>query len=365
LLSSLQSLSQLNFKRLPFLAREAMTSRPLQRVGPLAQLLPILDSVGIAPASILNGLDIGAADLMPDRVIAFETGLSILERAARATGLPHLGALVGARNDHRCLGPVGDLMSSAPTLGEALSDYVRVQGGISQAASAYLIPFGEGFAFGFGIYDRQAPGADQAYGVAIAAGANIVRSLTGGEVEPQAVLLGHRRPPDVQAFRRAMGCEVHFDQHQSCVLLSASSLEAILSTADAKRRAESSARLDALLALQRLPVATRLRHKLRPLLSTGEVSLAAAARSLGFSARTLNRHLLAEQTTFTRERDAVRLTMARELLTLTDLHAGEIAVALSYATPSAFVRAFRRWTGAAPTHWRAVHASAEPSKTSG
>jgi AraC-like DNA-binding protein len=336
-----------------------MTASPapaLQRVGPLAELVPVLDSLGVDARPLFQGLGLDASDLMPDAMITFSSGLALLDKAARMTGLPQFGAVVGARSDHRCLGPIGDLMSFAPTLGEALSDYVRVQAGISQAASAYLIPFGERFAFGFGIYDRQAPGADQAYGVAIAAGANIVRSLTGGRAQPQGVLLSHRRPPDAQAFTRILGCEVQFDQDQSCVLLSAQSLATVLPTADPKRRADGTARLDTILALQRLPLAARLRHRLRPLLSTGETSLVAAAQSLGVSPRTLNRHLLAEQTSFARERDAVRLAMAKELLAITDLHAGDIAVALSYATPSAFVRAFRRWTGIAPTHWRAAHA---------
>ena len=45
----------------------------------------------------------------------------------------------------------------------------------------------------------------------------------------------------------------------------------------------------------------------------------------------------------------------RELLARTDIAVSDVAAALGYATPSAFVRAFRRWTGSSPSAWRKAH----------
>lgn len=77
------------------------------------------------------------------------------------------------------------------------------------------------------------------------------------------------------------------------------------------------------------------------------------AAHLGTTPRTLRRALDAEGTTFEEIRDRVRFAMARELLDLTGLQAAHIALTLDFATPSAFVRAFRRWTGCTPSVWRA------------
>jgi len=45
-------------------------------------------------------------------------------------------------------------------------------------------------------------------------------------------------------------------------------------------------------------------------------------------------------------------SVARELLAVAALPAAEIGVTLNFATPSAFVHAFRRWSGATPGIWR-------------
>jgi AraC-like DNA-binding protein len=47
-----------------------------------------------------------------------------------------------------------------------------------------------------------------------------------------------------------------------------------------------------------------------------------------------------------------RYEIARQLLLDTDLQVGDVAALLDYADASAFTRAFRRWSGAAPAAWR-------------
>jgi len=54
-------------------------------------------------------------------------------------------------------------------------------------------------------------------------------------------------------------------------------------------------------------------------------------------------------------KDAVRFAAARELLSLTALPVGEVAMA-DFASPSAFIHAFRRWSGTAPGRWRELRA---------
>jgi AraC-like DNA-binding protein len=49
----------------------------------------------------------------------------------------------------------------------------------------------------------------------------------------------------------------------------------------------------------------------------------------------------------------VRYEIARQLLEGTRLPLAEIAATLGYSDPSAFTRAFRRWSGHAPAAWRA------------
>ena len=72
--------------------------------------------------------------------------------------------------------------------------------------------------------------------------------------------------------------------------------------------------------------------------------------------RTLSRHLAREGVTFQQIADEVRFAIARDLLANTDIALDQISVMLRYSEPSAFTRAFRRWSGQPPSAWRASHA---------
>ena len=51
--------------------------------------------------------------------------------------------------------------------------------------------------------------------------------------------------------------------------------------------------------------------------------------------------------------DQVRLERARDLLGSTGMNLSQIADALGYADAANFTRAFKRWTGLSPSHFRA------------
>jgi AraC-like DNA-binding protein len=74
---------------------------------------------------------------------------------------------------------------------------------------------------------------------------------------------------------------------------------------------------------------------------------------LGLPLRTLNRRLAKQGTSVSALRDEVRRDTAYQLLGQGGLTAGEVGRLLGYAEPAAFSHAFRRWTGMAPTRWRA------------
>lgn len=328
------------------------SSEALQRVSPAALLPAVLAELKIDPAPIFEGLSFSRDDLVPSARLPFAEAAVMLERASRAAGQSELGVRVGVRNDYRCLGLVGELMAAAPDLGRALTDYVGVHGGMSQAASSYLIPMGDSVALGFGIYDRQMTGAEQVYGMAMGAGVSLIRTLTDGAAEPTEVQFSFRPPPNPAIVAALLRTEVRFNQPQTCVVIPRGALTAPCVASDPRRLAELGAVVSTALGLDQLSTAARLRHILRPALSFGETSLAAAAQRLSMSGRSLDRRLAAEGTSFARERDSVRFVMASELLALTDLPVGDVAAALSYSSHSAFVRSFRRWSGCSPSAWR-------------
>ncbi|ANY80914.1 hypothetical protein BB934_24020 [Microvirga ossetica] len=99
-----------------------------------------------------------------------------------------------------------------------------------------------------------------------------------------------------------------------------------------------------------------LRRVLETELLKGPCTSIEIARLFSIHHRTLSRHLAREGVTFQQVVDEIRFTIARDLLTNTDMALDRISVMLRYSEPSAFTRAFRRWAGQPPSAWRASHA---------
>ena len=88
-------------------------------------------------------------------------------------------------------------------------------------------------------------------------------------------------------------------------------------------------------------------------LASGRATIPEAARDLGLSARTLQRRLTAEGTSFKAVLTAQRQALSRHYLTQTSLPPSEIAFLLGYEEMNSFYRAHRDWTGATPDQVRA------------
>ena len=327
-------------------------SEALQRVGPLAGIPALLREFQVEIDDVLHGLDIRPEDLSVDNRIPFRSALSLVDRCAKACRCDHFGVLLGMRFKLGDFGSIGEVIDCASTLGEAIEDFVSVQPGFSQGACWYFVPFGDCAALGFAIYDRYLRENDQVYGVGIAFAVNAIRSLTQGEVEPLELHFNHRPPSDPAAYHGLLKSPILFNQDQTCLLLSREDLEWKNPRADVDRREQLLSAIREAIGLDQLSASVRLRHELRPLLSRGLPSLEAAAARLAMHPRALNRRLEQEGTTFADERDRSRYTMAAELLGATDLPIGEIAAAVAYENHSAFVRAFRKWSGCSPSEWR-------------
>lgn len=331
---------------------------PMQRVGPIAHVPALLSEFGGSLDEALAETGLAPQDLVPEARLPMTSLVRLLERAARLTGRADFGLRLGERADHLSLGLIGEMMARAPTLGDALRDYVGLQIGYSRSATVYLQRHGDHVAIGYGIYDGPSPGGRQVYDLVTAVGCNMVRTLTAGKARPVRVLQCCRPPREGAAHVAVLRVPVQFDQEQTCIVLPAADLALPLPTANAAERtrlrdlARAAARgdLDDLSA--------RVRHALRPRLMTGEAGRDQVARELAVSTRTLARQLAARGTTFEDIKDQVRGTVARELLALTELPIGRVAEALDYTTHSAFDHAFQRWTGTTPSRWRATQSEA-------
>jgi AraC-like DNA-binding protein len=117
-------------------------------------------------------------------------------------------------------------------------------------------------------------------------------------------------------------------------------------------------RAHAELLLERLPRDATMRAQARRAvvgaIAQGEPEVAAVARTLATSDRSLQRRLQEEGTSFREVVDDARRELAVGYLGDRRMTVAEVAYLLGYSEASAFVRAFKRWTGKTPGEMRAV-----------
>lgn len=82
-------------------------------------------------------------------------------------------------------------------------------------------------------------------------------------------------------------------------------------------------------------------------------AVAKVAKSLGMSARTMQRRLGDLGTTYQDVLDDVRRRSAHQLLANENLGIGEVAFLLGFEEVNSFTRAFHAWEGTTPARWRA------------
>lgn len=93
-------------------------------------------------------------------------------------------------------------------------------------------------------------------------------------------------------------------------------------------------------------------------LPSGQVSIDVVAQRLAVSARTLQRRLREEGTSFKEVVRQIRERLSRHYLGTTRLTSSEIAYLLGFEEPNSFYRAFHHWTGTTP---EALRQSLQPS----
>ena len=325
----------------------------IQRAAALVPLLPVLEEFGVSLEAVLQGTGVSAQAIRPDSFLPYAAFLAILDNASRLTGRDDLGLILGRRQTLAALGPLGPVLRHAATLGEAIGEFAAFQARNSTGGAVYLMRAEGDVILGYGVYDASAQISSGIYDLVLAVGCTLIAELTGGAEGPEEILVSRAAPADPAPYQRLARCPVRFGQNQTGLLLQASALAYRLPTAQRDLHDQALARLLTDQAGGTLPRSAHVRYLMRPSLLMGTAGMTEVARQLDLHPRALRRQLQREGTAFETIKEEVRHAAARELLRLGDLSIADISATLDYASPSAFVHAFRRWSGTSPGRWRA------------
>jgi AraC-like DNA-binding protein len=185
---------------------------------------------------------------------------------------------------------------------------------------------------------------------AIGLAVTMSRVLGAGRSNPLEARFSHSAPAYADEYERILRLPIRFDAGEDGVLFPISMMDSSNPSADAALR--QLLERYAAEQLAKIPTNARFSQRIRAcilsMLPSGSPTADAVAAHFSMSNRTLRRRLREEATSYREILDDVRAELARHYLTKEKRGIDEVAVLLGFSDPSAFTKAFRRWTGQTP-----------------
>lgn len=327
------------------------------RVG--AMILGLATARGVPAASLMVDVGFDPAWLHdPDARMPLAVESRLWDEAARRSGDPDFGLHAAAAIRPGLFQVLDYAVRTAPTLGVALQRLVRYNRLLHDAATFDIQRQGPVVSIEHRFTHPGARASRHAVEFTLASLVVVAAQIGACPVQAVAVEFAHEAAGNLPTHRALFGVTPRFGAPRSRLLLAAAVLQHPVPATDAELSRIVTAYADSL--LDRLGPAApswseRVRQALLQGLAGDGATMPAVARQLGLSERTLQRRLRDEGTGFAPLLDAVRRELALRWVGEARLALGEVAYLLGFSEPSAFHRAFRRWTGATPHAWRRQH----------
>mgnify|MGYP005849919165 CR=1 FL=1 len=308
-----------------------------------------LSDHGIRPASLLRDAGIAPSQL-GDPEIWFDRDLCfrLEDLVARATGRRFYGPQIASRYELPQLGWWGRSIAQAPDLGTALVFASNTIDTLQKGTELALVKQPRALHLNFKYLGRGSLDPVQH----IFATLVVLRKIGLMTGEPGAISIKIARPytPMFAGLEEFLGASIEYNSDVDGVVFDSDILGARLD----RSPPEPSLYLDTTHNAIAL---------IGSMLPYEHPSRERVAKRLNISARTLQRRLNDWGITFEELVDEYRRYRAFRLLARNELSILEIAYSLGYSDPAHFTRAFKRWAGVSPRHYRSAIA-ADPAADS-
>jgi len=303
-----------------------------------------LETAGIELADLGN----------PEARVPHTAVVRALEEAVAVFDDPTMGLRAGQLAEQGDYDVLEYAAREAPSFGEAMTVMARYMKIMHEAIDVALIVEGEHAIWRVRTTDgvRQPPAINDNI---VSAACAFSRRNVSVYVPPVEVHLIHPKPSYAADYEKILETKARFGMPSNAVVMKKERLEVPMMRANSNLSAVFEAQAQRVLEglKQREDIVRRVREAVATELRTGPASMKKAARRLGFGVATLRRKLETEGTTFSEIVDDLRRELAEQHLTHGDLSISEVAFLLGFSDVRAFGRAFRRWTGLAPSEYRA------------
>jgi AraC-like DNA-binding protein len=177
--------------------------------------------------------------------------------------------------------------------------------------------------------------------------------FVGVGARPTEVCFAYPQPPYAAEYQRIFGDAARFDQPFTEMVFSRAWLDKAQPYASAELYAVLKAQADR--SLDRIERNSALSERIMRILASFEArpfTMEDVAREVGISTRSLRRKMLSEGVSFNDLVARNRMHVAKRMLERPGASIQETAYAMGFASPAAFHRAFKRWTGLTPKQYQ-------------
>jgi AraC-like DNA-binding protein len=287
--------------------------------------------------------------------LPIDRGTRVVAAATKLSRTEALGLRVGMQAPLGGLHVVGHILQSCANMREAVQMFLRYHALVFEGGGFRLVEHDDEGRF---VYEHPFEGSRYERFAAEVSLAVVLRmgvQLSGSDKRPKEVRFRHPAPAYVDEYERIFGCPVRFAQPANEIVFGRRLLDQQQLHRDDLLCELLRARADQLLAdtnaTERL--AERILDGLKIQLEMGVADAAGIARRLGMTLRSLQRRLAESSLSLSRLMDDARRDIACSSLRRRDVAIKDLAHRLGFSEPSAFHRAFKRWTGMTPTQFRA------------
>jgi AraC-like DNA-binding protein len=316
-------------------------------------LLSELRRRGLPDAALLEGSSVDVAALANLRAtIPTAEWVALLVRAIELTGDPALGIAMGETWSLSMLQVVGQLVVSCRTMREALSVFERYRSLLGNNSSWQLVERDD-TAWLYCDHALTHPvAAHVSMEAVLTLTYRIGRGFSGHGAAADEAWFSHAEPAYAAQFARVFDCPVRFGQPRNALVFARRALDYVGAHNDETMRELLRTSADALLRERQAEGLTdRVRALLRYEQDMTRMNVRQIASLLHMSVRALRRRLGAERTSLTSLLDEARLRVAQRELSRPDASIKVVAHQLGFSEPSAFHRAFKRWSGQTPAQF--------------
>jgi AraC-like DNA-binding protein len=320
----------------------------------LGPALHTLGQLGEDPLQLLANHDLSPKVLEnPDHQVPIKTVSELWARAAEASGDPAYGLHMAEKRPKGEFGLVEYILLASSTLGESWERTSSATSIVSNDIDVHLERQGDRAML---VHDF--PGVCPAiHDLTVASFHMMACEMTGLDTVADEIWIARPQPESLDEHQRVLGnMPLFFEQDVDALVVSAEKLDLPVKSADPGlvRLLDRQLGLDS----SETPIADPLRDVKRAIsaeLVSGDPTASRIAKRLSMSERSLHRRLSAEDTRFGTVLDEVRKRLACEQLKSPHQSIAEVSWHLGFSEPSAFHRAFKRWTGETPGTWRQKH----------